>query len=101
MDEEDNKRIKEIERRYKDNKDMEFLLLKLFRMATKLRDADLMALTIDVYTQRRLLDERSLINDARIDYGSPWEYEFVDKDLLLRYRGGIDGVKERLSKPEG
>jgi hypothetical protein len=98
MDEGDDEIIKEIERKYKGNKDIGFLLLKLFRMAIKLRDSDLMALTIDVYTQRGLLDERSLINDARLDYGNPWEYEFAEKKLLLNYKGGIEEVKEVLSK---
>lgn len=98
MSEETEINLEEIRKKYKGNKDIDFLLLKLFRMSVKLRDADLMALTIDVYTQRKMLDERGLINDARLDYGMPWEYEFADRNFLLRYKEGIPEVVERLSE---
>ncbi len=100
MDEETRKIIEEMRKKYKDNKEVQFLFSELASLELKLISADVMALTIDVLIQRGMLGERSLVADARIDYGTPWEYEFADKDLLLRYRGGIDGVKERLSKPK-
>ena len=100
MDEETKKEIEDIRLKYRDNKEVQLLFSELSNLEIKLRAADLMALTIDVLIQRGMLGERSLVADARIDYGTPWEYEFANKDLLLRYRGGIDGVKERLSKPK-
>ncbi len=86
MDEETRKKIKEIETKYKDDEDVEFLLLQLSILELKLRDADVMAMCIDETTKKRLLDHRSLINDARLEYGIPGEYEFASEKFLSAYK---------------
>lgn len=98
MDEETRKKINEIEIKYNDNEEIQFLLLQLASLELKLKSADVMAMTIDLAIQKGKLDSRSLIGDARLEYGNPWEYEFASKKLLLGYRGGIDEVVEVLSK---
>jgi hypothetical protein len=100
MDEEIKKKINEIETKYKENKDIKFLLLQLANLEIKLIGADVMAMAIDIAVRRDILDSRSLISDARLSYGTPWEYEFADKKLLLGYKGGIDEVVEALSKKD-
>ncbi len=98
MDEETRKKINEIEIKYNDNKEIQFLLLQLASLELKLRSADVMAMMIDVAVQREKLNARSLIADARLEYGNCWEYEFARKGYLLGYKGGIDEVVEALSK---
>ncbi len=98
MDKETKEFIEEIRAKYRDNKEIQLLLLELANLEIKLIGADVMAMMIDVAVRRDLLGERSPIADARLNYGTPWEYEFADKKLLLGYRGGIDEVVEILSK---
>lgn len=91
-------KIEEIRARYSDNKDVQFLLTRLTQLEVKLVDADVMAMMADVAIGRRLLDPRSGIADARISYGTPWEYEFAPRRLLLGYEGGIPEVQEALER---
>ena len=98
MDEETKNRIKGMWEKYSDNKDVQFLLAEFVNLELKLIDADVMAMMIDIAIQGGRLDARSLIGDARLEYGNPWEYEFAKKDYLLKYKGGIDEVIETLSK---
>ena len=97
MDEETRKRIGNITRNSKKNSDIEFLLLELIQLDSKLKDADVLAMTVDVSIQRGL-DPRSLIGDARLIYGRPWEFEYANKKYLLRYKNGIEEVQQKLSK---
>lgn len=90
MDEETRKKIEAIKVKYRGNPDIEFLLLKL-------SDADVMAMMVDVAIGRRILDPRSGIADSRLSYGTPWEYEFAPRRLLLGYQGGIEEVIKALS----
>lgn len=46
-------------------------------MRLKLRDADAVMKLIDEWIVKGLLDPRSAIADARLDYGQPFEYEFT------------------------
>lgn len=39
-----------------------------------LRAADAMAKVIDDWVKRGLIDARSALADARLDYGEPWKY---------------------------
>lgn len=39
------------------------------------RCADAMAATVDIMVHRKLIDARSLVADARLDYGDPWSHE--------------------------
>lgn len=103
MDEETRRKIKEIREKYKDNADVQTLLQKLTELELKLQDADILAMTVDILVKRGLiekrgLDARSLIADARLDYGNPWEYEHADRGTLLRYKGGIEEVQQMLSE---
>jgi len=98
VNEETKKQVEKIRRKYKDDKDMEFLILQLSSLETRLISADVMAMCVDVAIKRGLLDARTLIGDARLNYGTPWEYEFASKKHLLGYQGGIEGVEEALSK---
>lgn len=98
MDEETKKFIEEVREKYKDNREVQFLLLELANLEIKLIGADIMAMAVDVAVRRGILDSRCLISDTRNDYGSPWEYEFADKKLLMEYKGGIDEVIEAVSK---
>lgn len=100
MDKETEQTIEEIRKKYKYNKDVEFLLSQLDNLEIKLIDADVMAMAIDVAVRRGRLNSRSLISDTRNNYGNPWEYEFADKELLLKYRGGIHEVVETLLKKQ-
>jgi len=86
MDEETRKKINEMWEKYKGDKDVQFLLSQFVNLELKLIDADIMALCIDETTKRGLLDQRSLINDARLEYGSPGEYEFADEKFLAAYK---------------
>ena len=86
MDEEKRKKINAMWKKYSDNKDVQFLLLELGILELKLRDADVMAMCVDIITKKGLLDHRSLINDARLEYGIPEEYEFAKEDYLQKYK---------------
>jgi hypothetical protein len=86
MDEETKKRIYRMWEKYKDNKDVQFLLSQFVNLELKLVDADVIALCIDETTKKGLLDHRSLINDARLEYGVPGEYEFASKKFLSAYK---------------
>jgi len=56
------------------------LATDLMSAKLKLRDADIMAATIDVAMDRGLLDARSSVGDARLAYGPPF---CVDEALKL------------------
>jgi hypothetical protein len=86
MDEEAKKRINEMWKKYEHDSDVLFLLSRLANLEIKLISADVMAMCIDETTKKRLLDHRSLINDARLEYGVPGEYEFASKKFLAAYR---------------
>jgi hypothetical protein len=47
--------------------------------------ADRMAAAVDDLVRRGLLDARSLLADARLDYGEPFDEEKI-KELLSIYR---------------
>ncbi len=44
-------------------------------LVIKLRAADKMAMVVDDYVDRKVIDARSAIADARLDYGEPFKYE--------------------------
>lgn len=46
------------------------------RMKIALRAADQMARVIDDWVERGLIEARSAVADARLDYGTPFEYEW-------------------------
>ncbi len=50
------------------------------QLLIKLRDADEIAKAIDELVKRGALDARSLVADARLNYGTPYIYEFSKKD---------------------
>lgn len=56
------------------------------RLLLKLRDADILAMTIDVLVERGIINSRSPIADARLNYGEPHEYEFADEKTLANHR---------------
>lgn len=97
MDEEIKRRLEDIRTRLGGNEDFEFLLLEFTQLELKLIAADILAMTTDVAVQRGILDSRSLIADARLNYGGPWKYEYATREDLLGYRGGIPEVKEALN----
>jgi hypothetical protein len=41
-----------------------------------------MAFTVDELVRRNALGSRSLISDARLNYGNPHEYEYLDEDKV-------------------
>ena len=92
----DAKTIKRIREKYKYDKDIILLLQERDGLLLKLQDADILAMVIDVSVERGL-NSRSLIGDARLNYGQPWEYEHADREILLRYEEGLEEVKRRLS----
>ena len=96
MDEETRKRIQAIRRRSGKNPNIEFLLSELILLDLKLQNADILAMTVDVAIKRGGLDSRSLVGDARLNYGQPWEYEYATKKQLLRYKGGSPEIKKAL-----
>lgn len=98
MDEGTRKKINEMWTKYRDNKEVQLLLAEFVNLELKLVDADVMAMMIDIAIKRDRLDARSLIGDARLSYGKPWEFGFAKRDYLLRYQGGIEEVIEALSK---
>ena len=53
--------------------------LLYFRLRQKLREADSVMEAIDNWTEFGGLVERSQVNDARLDYGEPFKYEFSGK----------------------
>ncbi len=56
--------------------DRDDLQREVFRLRIALRNADAMARAVDKLVERGALDARSLVADARLDYGEPWKYEF-------------------------
>lgn len=46
------------------------------RLRLQLEKADKMAYEIDICVERLILDSRSPVSDARLDYGDPHKYEF-------------------------
>jgi len=76
--------------------DVDFLLSELAGLELKLIDADFLAMTTDIAVKRGVIDARSRIADARLNYGEPWKYEYAKKEHLLRYMGGVPEVKEAL-----
>ncbi len=67
-------------------------------LSLRLQYADILAMTVDVLVQRGALDPRSLIGDARLIYGEPWKYKYASKEVLLKYKGGIEEVIKILSE---
>jgi hypothetical protein len=98
MDKETQQELEKIRRKYKSNKNVEFLFSQLANLEIKLIGADIMAMMVDIAVKRGTLDSRSPISDSRNNYGTPWEYLFASKKLLLEYRGGIEEVQEKLSE---
>lgn len=48
----------------------------------KLKDADIMAMAIDIAVLRHWIDSRSPISDARLNYGEPYEYKnLTEKEI--------------------
>lgn len=78
----------------------ERLVNEIQGLLLRLRDADILAMTVDVLVQRGALDPRSLIGDARLIYGEPWKYEYASKKVLLGYKGGIEEVIKILSEKQ-
>ncbi len=50
------------------------------QLQLKLRAADVMAKRVDETVERKALNPRSPIADARLDYGDPGQYEFTKGD---------------------
>lgn len=110
MDEETKQKIKDICAKLRDDiptmkpwrvlylEDVNFLISELTVLELKLVDADILAMTTDVAVKRGSLNARSLIADARLDYGNPWKYEHATEKHLLSYRRGIPEVIEALKK---
>jgi len=96
MNEETRKRIKNIRKKSGKNSDIEFLVLELITSDLKLQNADILAMTVDTAIKRGGLDSRSLVGDARLNYGQPWKYEHATKKQLLSYKGGIPEIKKVL-----
>jgi hypothetical protein len=61
------------------NIEKEKLLLKLY-------SADILVMTIDEMINRGVINPRSVIADARLNYGEPYQYEFIDEKTLKKYR---------------
>lgn len=80
------------------SEDVEFLLQEIDGLLSKLQDADILAMTVDVLVQRGILGSRSLVGDARLNYGEPLDFEYAARDVLLRYKGGLTEVKRNLSE---
>jgi len=111
MDKSYEERVKDIRTRLKNNnpitpEDIEFLLSELSQLELKLIDADILALTTDIAVQKGVIGSRSLIADARLDYGEPWKYEHAIRERLLGYlarKGDIERINiffEREQKGE-
>jgi hypothetical protein len=58
-----------------DKQDGAGLCIKCVEYSIKVRAADAMAKAIDDWVERGLLDSRSLLADARLNYGKPYTYE--------------------------
>ena len=80
------------------SEDVEFLLQEIDGLLSKLQDADILAMTVDVLVQRGILGSRALVGDARLNYGEPWDFEYAARDVLLRYKSGLTEVKRNLSE---
>ena len=103
MDKNYVKRIKKIRSKLRNNfpvkpEDVDFLLLELTQLELKLISADILAMTTDVLIKRGVLGSRSLVADARLDYGEPWKYEYVSKKQLKGYQDRIEELKEFLER---
>ncbi len=90
----DSDTLKRLRERYKDNPDVQALLQELTELEIKLQNADILAMTVDVSIQRGL-DPRSLIGDARLNYGQPWEFKYATKKQLLRYKNGLEEIRRK------
>lgn len=56
--------------------------LELSDAKIALISADLVMEAIDIQVGRNLLDSRSMIADARLNYGTPFKYKYAPKDML-------------------
>ncbi|MDO8622738.1 MAG: hypothetical protein Q7R52_00670 [archaeon] len=56
------------------------------RHLLKLQNADILAMTIDIMVKKGVINARSAIADARLNYGEPNIYEFIDEKSLKKYR---------------
>jgi len=52
---------------------------------TKLKGLDILVLIIDLAVRERMLGSRSLAADARLNYGTPWEYENLTGEQVAYY----------------
>ena len=73
------------------------LLLEISQLEMRLASADVMAMMIDVFVQRGYLNSRSLVGDARLDYGEPWNYKYASRKILEMLGKGLPEI-ERLFK---
>jgi len=48
--------------------------------------ADRIALAIDIMVEKGLLNSRSLISDARLNYGKPYEYNHLKPEEVQKFR---------------
>ncbi len=67
------------------------LLREIERLTTALQSADVMANAIDELVNRRGMNSRSIVSDARLQYGDPWQYQFyadVPFKMLAPQGGG-------------
>ncbi len=55
-------------------------------LETKLKEADILAMAIDIAVQRGILNSRSLIADSRLNYGDPWKYEHLTEKEIIHYK---------------
>ena len=56
------------------------------KLELKLKDADILALAIDVAVQDGRLNARSLIADTRLNYGVPWNYGHLTVKEVLYWK---------------
>ena len=53
--------------------------LEVSQLRIKLRAADAMARVADDWVERGIINSRSALADARLDYGDPYTYEYSDR----------------------
>jgi len=67
----------------------------------KFRAADEMARITDDWVKRRIIDSRSALADARLDYGQPHRYEAKENERIVRLERVVEAARVLLRKGSG
>ena len=69
---------------------MNELEIELFKAKQKLEAADRVMLALDCMTETGRLNARAPINDLRLEYGEPHQYEHLSEEEVKKFREGYN-----------